>query len=483
MTISLWDDNIDREPAVAGRFYAGDRETLLKDLAELFRDCTKNASPGKVRAIISPHAGYVFSGKTAAAAFSVINPETEYDNVFIIGSSHVMSFDGASVYASGDFLNPLGRMTVNKKIATKLAETNSIFNFQPSAHAQEHSIEVQIPFIQYHFKNQPELVPIIIGTQKESTIQKIAGVLDQYFTAKNLFIISSDFSHYPPYQEAREADLETARALVSGDPDLFLGTLKENARKNIRGMRTSMCGWSSGLVLLYLAKGKNGLQFNLVDYTNSGDSKYGGKDEVVGYYAISLTENEQDAHLSFTEDEKTLMFDIARTSIKSRFDKRTRPVQDEKIPQNLFIQAGAFVTIKIEGALRGCIGRFTSSEPLYDVIRQSAVSSAFGDPRFNPLTEDEFEKAEIEITVLGPMKRIQDINEIVPGRHGIYIRKDKRCGTMLPQVAIEHKWTREEFLGYTSRDKAGLGWDGWKDAELYIYEGLVLEEKKKSDLS
>jgi AmmeMemoRadiSam system protein A len=136
------------------------------------------------------------------------------------------------------------------------------------------------------------------------------------------------------------------------------------------------------------------------------------------------------------------------------------------------------VTLKINGVLRGCIGQFTSDEPLYNVVRNSSISSAFQDPRFPPLTRSEYDKTDIEITVLGPMKKISSINEITLGKHGIYIKKGMSAGTMLPQVAIENGWTVEEFLGYTSRDKAGLGWDGWKDAEIYTYEGLVLEEKK-----
>ena len=149
------------------------------------------------------------------------------------------------------------------------------------------------------------------------------------------------------------------------------------------------------------------------------------------------------------------------------------------MPDDLKKPMGAFVTLKINGALRGCIGRFFSEEPLYNVVSESAISSAFEDPRFSPLTKDEYKVTNIEITVIGPLKKINNINEIVLGKHGIYIKKGLRAGTMLPQVATENGWSLEEFLGYTSRDKAGLGWDGWKDAEISIYEGVVLEDKRK----
>jgi len=149
------------------------------------------------------------------------------------------------------------------------------------------------------------------------------------------------------------------------------------------------------------------------------------------------------------------------------------------IPDKLKMHYGAFVTLKINGNLRGCIGRFISSDPLYEVVKTSALSSAFEDPRFPPLTKEEYAKTNIEITVLGPLQKINGPDDIILGKHGIYIKKDFRTGTMLPQVAIEQGWSAEQFLGYTSRDKAGLGWDGWKDAELFIYEGVVLEENSK----
>ena len=161
------------------------------------------------------------------------------------------------------------------------------------------------------------------------------------------------------------------------------------------------------------------------------------------------------------------------------YENKETKLQEKSVPLNLTVPMGAFVTLKINGALRGCIGRFISSDPLYEVVRASALSSAFEDPRFPPLTKEDYLKTDVEITVLGPLKKISDIKEIVLGKHGIYIKKDFRSGTMLPQVATENGWTVEEFLGFTSRDKAGLGWEGWKDAELYIYEGIVLDDKKR----
>ncbi len=198
-----------------------------------------------------------------------------------------MSFEGASVYNSGDYITPLGKITVNREIADRLIHDNKVFNFPVDAHAQEHSIEVQIPFIQYYFKETPPIVPIIIGTHNESTVKKIAEALRPYFTDENLFVISSDFSHYPSYAEANRTDSITAKSIESGKPERFLYTLKRNSEELVPGLATSMCGWTSGLTLLYLTEGDKNIEIKHIDYCNSGDSRYGNKKEVVGYHAFA----------------------------------------------------------------------------------------------------------------------------------------------------------------------------------------------------
>ncbi|HEY5124509.1 MAG TPA: AmmeMemoRadiSam system protein A [Ignavibacteria bacterium] len=187
-----------------------------------------------------------------------------------------------------------------------------------------------------------------------------------------------------------------------------------------------------------------------------------------------------DSKVSFTKDEINQLFSIARNSIhKMLFENKRLTIEPSNISSNLKKHMGAFVTLNIDGNLHGCIGRFASTDPLYEVVNQMAIAAAFEDTRFPPLSKDEFNKLKIEISVLGPLKKINNISEIVLGKHGIYIKKDIRSGTMLPQVATGNHWTLEQFLGYTSRDKAGLGWEGWENADIYIYEAVVLEENKK----
>jgi MEMO1 family protein len=477
----------DRQPVAAGRFYSANKEALTKDIEDLFLKCVKAPSGLSVRAIISPHAGYVFSGQIAASAFTAVPRDASYKNIFIIGSSHIMSFNGASVYYSGDYITPLGKIKVNTQIANKLKNENRCFNYPVTAHLQEHSIEVQIPFIQYWLRKETGIVPIIIGTDNTNTIKEIATALKPWFTEENLFVISSDFSHYPSYNEAVIADKLTADAIISGDSKNFMKTLKNNSSKGYKGLVTSMCGWTSGLALLYLAEDNPNLFFRKIGYCNSGDSPLGNKEEVVGYNALELVEENkkekrQDdlADVKFTVEESAKLVSLARNSIRSMlFEGKRQELDPGTLPPIFKSKMGAFVTLKIDGNLKGCLGRFPSTDPLYQVVDQMATASAFEDSRFTPLTKSEFGQVKIEISVLGPLKKIDNINEIVLGKHGIYIKKDFRSGTMLPQVATENRWTLEQFLGYTARDKAGLGWTGWKDAEIFIYEAVILEEDKR----
>ena len=190
----------------------------------------------------------------------------------------------------------------------------------------------------------------------------------------------------------------------------------------------------AGLRVLHfciLSEGNDNLEFKLIDYCNSGDSPYGNKTEVVGYNAMAMIEKKQinnekqsENEVSFTDKEKKLLFTIVRNSISSTLNgNKTSDIDVKSIPDKLKLQMGAFVTLKIHGTLRGCIGRFTSSDPLYEVVKASALSSAFEDHRFSPLTKDEYKNIDIEITVLGPLKKINNINEIILGKHGIYIKK------------------------------------------------------------
>ncbi len=473
----------DRQPAVAGSFYPSDATELKKTIAGFMAAAKPQQSNGKVRAIVVPHAGYVFSGGVAASGYNQLDPDQEYKRIFIIASSHRVSFNKASVYTQGDYITPLGRVPVDTDIANELIRDSRSITDYPEAHVSEHSIEVQLPFLQSRLKYSFKIVPIVLGTQAPAVCEEIAKALKPYFTNENLFIISSDFSHYPAYSDAVKVDEITANAFCTNSPAEFLKVIRNNENLRMPDLATSMCAWPSGLTLLYLTQGNTNLSFNKIDYKNSGDIKpYGDKGSVVGYHAISITEG-QKSDFKLSDEDKKELIRIARTTIDSYINKGTiPPLNPEGYSENLKAKAGAFVTLKINGNLRGCIGTFEPTVPLFKVIQQMAISSSTQDNRFQPVNSKELSSIHIEISVLTPMHKIKNISEIQLGKHGIYIKKGYQGGTFLPQVATETGWALEDFLGHCSRDKAGIGWTGWKDADIYIYEALIFEEdspKKK----
>jgi AmmeMemoRadiSam system protein A len=264
------------------------------------------------------------------------------------------------------------------------------------------------------------------------------------------------------------------------DPSKFLQAINDTEDDKVPNLATRSCGWTSILTLLYLTGEKQKIDYTLIRYKNSGSSDYGDKARVVGYNAIAVSLNPKDqvdGQFFLSQEDKGKLLEIARTTIEDFLSSnQIKTLNSDGYSKTLKTNCGAFVTLNKDYQLRGCIGRFDATQPLFEMIQQMAVASATQDSRFLPVTKSELKELEIEISVLTPMKLIKSIDEIVLGKHGIYIKKGNRSGTFLPQVATDTGWTLEEFLGHCSRDKAGLGWDGWKDAEIFIYEANVFSE-------
>jgi len=463
-----------RKPAYANTFYPGSKSSLNNHLDELFLKAVRKINKLKPLALIAPHAGYVFSGKVAASAYTQIPDNVEYERVFVLASSHNYRFKGAALYDAGNYETPLGEIEVDTKLASKLIESNKVFFRYNEAHINEHSLEVQLPFLQYKLKNKFMLVPVILGTDNYSDCQKIAKALEPWFKPENLFVVSTDFSHYPSYQDAINNDLVTAQAICLNDPDELLSTVKSNERKYIRGLATSLCGWTSVLSLIYMTQDKD-VYYQKIDYQNSGDSEiYGDRERVVGYWAIAVFEREK--AFSISREEQKELLEKARNAISYYVQTGKIPNPEPPVTGGVLKQkAGVFVSIYVDGDLRGCIGNFASDLFLNDLVQKMAVSAAC-DYRFDDLNPEELGKMKLEISVLSPLKKIKNIDEIQLGKHGIYIKKDLNSGTFLPQVADKTGWDLTQFLGHCSRDKAGLGWDGWKEAELYTYEAFVFKD-------
>jgi len=468
-----------REAQFAGQFYPDNKPELTKQLATLFegaKSLTNSfAKKQMLQAIIVPHAGYIFSGEVAASAYLQIPDNTNYKRVFVLASSHRYSFNGAAVYCTGNYKTPLGEIKVDTQLTKDLLKLSELFIEHNEAHESEHSLEVQLPFLQHKLGNNFLLVPIILGTHDAETCKKIATKLKQWFTPENLWVISTDFSHYPEYENACKVDELTAIAICSNQPERLQSVLRENKSIKINNLATSLCGWTSVLTLLYITENRE-YTFEKILYQNSGDSKkYGNKNRVVGYWSIAVYENKK--AFNITDEEKKELLEKAHTAISTYVNTGEKgkllPPKSSGIVNEI---TGAFVSIYIEGKLRGCIGGFAQKKTLNDLVQDMAVSASH-DRRFTAVQPEELENMELEISVLSPLKRINSPSEIELEKHGIYIKDGISSGTFLPQVATKTGWNVEEFLGHCSRDKAGLGWNGWKTAEIYTYEAVVFREK------
>lgn len=460
-----------RKAQYSGKFYDADPTALIHTLNKYF-SLAKPASVPNVLAIVSPHAGYVFSGQTAASAFNQINTDKTYDNIFFIAPSHHFYGNGIALFNGGNYETPLGELPVNFELQTKLLqEYPELFYEHSEAHYKEHSLEVQLPFVQYRIKHYEHIVPLIVTTHNIEQIRKIAQVLQPYFNEQNLFVISTDWSHYPCHDDALMVDKETIDAVISKDIDKLLSLLDDT--DDIDNLHTRMCG-SNAVILLMLLAQSNEYQFHLIEYTNSSYSPYGDTDRVVGYAAIAVSKsNEQSFY--FSENEKNELLIISRQTLENYLKNGDIPSFETNF-ENLKKNYGAFVSLYHKEQLRGCLGKFTSNKPLYQTVQELTIASATKDFRFNPIEIDELADVKIEISVLSQLKKISDISEIILGKHGIYIKKGYHSGTFLPQVATKTGWSVEEFLGHCARDKAGIGWNGWKDAEVFVYEALIIKE-------
>jgi len=475
--------SVDRKPAVAGQFYPSDPAQLTSMLKEMFAKAAPR-STNNVFAVICPHAGYVYSGIVAASSFNQVDPNKDYKTIFVIGASHRFLFDGASVYNKGNFITPLGTVEVDTALATKIVKSDKVFQCDPDYHNPDHCIEVQLPFLQYYLKTKFKIVPILLGTGDLAICKKVAAGLKQYLNDENLFVISSDFSHYPRYNDAVSNDKRTAEAITKNDPDELVKVINANSGKRIPALETSLCGFDAVVSFLYMTEKIKGVKIKEIKYSNSGDATKDSS-SVVGYWSLAFSndgkskQGRDEAEFSLTKKDKADLLKIARNTINTYIKDGVRPAIDttdfsSTIKQN----CGAFVTLKINGQLRGCIGRFMPDKPLYKIVQDMAISSSTEDYRFNRVTKDELNKITIEISVLSPLKKINSADEFILGKDGIYMVKDGVSGTFLPQVATETGWSKEEFLGHCAQDKAGIGWDGWKQAELFVYTAVVFSEKE-----
>ncbi len=442
-----------REPAVAGMFYPENKAELSKQVEQFLKNVKDQKVKGRLIALIAPHAGYDYSGQVAAYAYKALEGK-HFKRVILIGPSHRFRFDGISVGEFDYYKTPLGKVEVDKEFAKKIVESHERINFLREVHLYEHSLEVQIPFLQTVLKEDFKIVPIVFGNSSYKNCQvlslSLAGLVDD----ETLLICSTDWSHYYAYEKAKEMDKKGIEAVVQGDVSSFARMIEKGS--------CEACGAPAVITTMLLASSLGANQIQLLQYANSGDVT-GDKSRVVGYAAIAFSY--ESAPLS--DKEKKKLLEIARKTLKSHLSGKKIP-EFEVEKGALTEKRGAFVTLTRNGKLRGCIGYIQPFKPLVEAVQEMAIAAATKDMRFPSVIRDELQEIEIEISVLSRLKRVRDVEEIEIGRDGLYIIAQGRSGLLLPQVAIEWEWDRDQFLEQVCY-KAGLPKDAWKEEDLLLY--------------
>ena len=465
-----------REPILAGTWYPEKPEVLSRDIKRYLENAKKEKVEGDVLALVSPHAGYMYSGQVAAHAYRLIEGKT-FETVVILAPSHHVLFQGASIIPQGSFRTPLGVIPIDTEFSKKLMEKRTEIKSIPEAHAREHSLEIQLPFLQMVLKSF-KLVPIVMEPYWSwETCEAVASGIAETAKGRNVLLIaSSDLSHFHPYEQAVGLD-----KILLDDIDRFDA---EGLRRDLKGNRTEACGGGPIITVMLTAKALGANRGMVLTYGNSGDVT-GDRSRVVGYGAgvfyratggaeqMKSDQKKVGVDLGLNDQEKKTLHAIVKSVVENR--AKGRPVPEFNVDASILKETrGAFVTIKRKGQLRGCIGNIEGRGPLYRTIEEMAEAAAFRDPRFASVTEKELPELEFEISVLTPLRKIKEVDEIEVGKHGLYIIKGRYAGLLLPQVATEYGWDRQTFLEHTC-NKAGLPSDAWKDksAEIYIFSADV----------
>jgi len=457
---------------VAGSWYPGRKDELGK-MMDGFLKNAKKENLGRIKALIAPHAGYAYSGQVAAYSYRQVMGE-KYKTVYVLAPTHHVAFRGASVIDKTHYRTPLGDVPVSP-VAKNIREGSKLIHPVPEADVKEHSLEIQLPFLQKTLGDF-ELIPITVGQLSSHEVEEIADVIIKHLDDDSLIVASTDLSHYYPYDTAVSMDAECVDAILDLDIEKASGC--------------EMCGVYPVMITMSIAK-KLGWGTKVLKYSNSGDVT-GDTAGVVGYAAIAFYVKdgrekggkEKAAPAGeFDVGQRRYLLGLARESIAKYLENGEvlEPHTDDK---KLKEHRGVFVTLEKNGQLRGCIGHLEAVQPLYLDVRDNAINAAFEDPRFRPVSEDELEKIEIEISVLSKPENIKAekpqeyLENIRPGADGIILEYKGRGATYLPQV-WEQIPDKEAFLESLC-NKAGLPGNAWKEKDVKLSRYRV-EAFKESD--
>lgn len=430
------------EPVVAGMFYPGEADALESMVRDLLAGAPRLDVPPP-KAVILPHAGYRYSGAVAAAGVAALAPGVR--RVVVLGPSHRFAFRGVALPRARAMRTPLGEVPLDSDTMAALLRDPDVAII-PQAHAAEHSIEVELPFLQHRLATF-SLVPLVVG---DIGTNRLAEIVESLWGGdETLIVISTDLSHFLTGTEADRADLATAEAIELADGAPLGGA--------------DACGFRPLAAFLACAA-RRGMRITRLALTHSG-AVTNDHSRVVGYGAWMAHEAEE-ARLSPEHRAEALR--LAARVLEHGLAHGGRPeIKLRALPAPLQSVAASFVTLRCGGRLRGCVGTLTAHRPLAQDIARNAVRAAFEDPRFEPITASELAKTEIEVSILSstvPMifdNEAELLAQLRPGRDGLVLQEGELRATFLPKV-WEELATPQEFVSQLKR-KAGLPPDHWSE--------------------
>ncbi|MBD3389200.1 MAG: AmmeMemoRadiSam system protein B [Candidatus Altiarchaeales archaeon] len=442
-----------RRPAVAGAFYASEPHKLSDDIDRYLGDAEDYPGVYGIRGLISPHAGYRFSGQVAAYGYRQLM-NSRYETVIVMGPSHRHYLKGASIADADFYKTPLGDVPVSPKVKEMLEE--DVFTYEPEAHEREHSVEVQVPFLQ---KVLPpfKLIPVVVGDVDPKVL---AAALEKYVDEDTLVIASTDLSHYHEYDEAVGLDEKTIEAIVGLD---YVKMAREG----------DCCGKIPTMALMLMAY-ERGWRTMKFDYRNSGDTSGDASNGVVGYASIGFYDG-------LNAEEQELLLDLAQKALESHYSGVEMKYDYSSLPPKLREVKGCFVTLNKDGELRGCIGHLAPMRKLHECVMENTLNAALHDSRFKPVREDELEDVRIEISVLSEPKELhydspEDLlAKLIPGVDGVILKNGMRQSTYLP-VVWEQLPDKEEFLSHLCL-KQGSPANCWRTSEVLTYQAQEFHQE------
>lgn len=480
-----------RLAAVAGQFYPANVDELKNKIRGYLAEVKQPPVVGPVAAIMVPHAGYVFSGTIAAYGYSLLK-EKETATVIIVCNSHTAYFKGVAVDDSNIWQTPLGEVEVDRELALKIVEASPNIYFSGEVHDNDHTLEVQLPFLQTVLKGNFKIVPILFGNTGEELYLDLAEALKNNLGDNDVVVFSTDMSHYPSYEDANKIDKKTLELISKGDIEALEAHKEEVTALGIKNEETVLCGVDGIKTAMKLMSEGFWGKAKILSYLNSGDTEHGDKERVVGYGAIVFG-RQAESKLSareagkskveskLTVEQQNILLKIAQETVEAK-------VKEEKLPdfdirdERLNWQEGCFVTLHKNKKLRGCIGQIIpSSKPLWQVVRDMAIAAATEDYRFKPVSKEDLPSLDYEVSVLSRPKQIDNWQDIELGKHGVIVGQGFNSGVFLPQVATETGWDKETFLSELCSQKAGLATDCYKDSktEIQIFTAQVFGDKDK----